>query len=118
VHPGTNGDLLFQQNFLPGEVYRWWATSAGGHRLALALDKGKGGSAALDIAPHYGLSRVIVYDLSARQWVNSLDGKKQGLKSISGLALSPKGSLLALIDQDGILQLYRLPVTASPAPDR
>jgi hypothetical protein len=112
---GTNGDLLFEQNFLPGEVYRWWATSADGHRLALALDRGKGGSAALDIAPHYSLSRVIVYDLSARRWIYALDGKKQGLKSISGLALSPSGSQLALINQDGILQVYRLPESSTTA---
>jgi len=41
--------------------------------------------------------------------VHSLDGKKQGAKHISALALSPDGSLLAWINQDGLLELYRLP---------
>jgi hypothetical protein len=91
------------------EIVDWWATSADGERLALAVDRLRGGSAVLDIGPTSALNRVIVYDIRSREWVHSLDGKKQGAKHISALALSPDGSLLAWINQDGLLELYRLP---------
>ena len=114
----TGGELLLRQDFPDREVLHRWASSANGERLAIALEKLKGGSAVLDIGQASSLSRVIVYDIPARQWVYSLDGKKQGAKHISALALSPDGSLLAWIDQDGLLGLYRLPAAARrSAPD-
>ena len=73
------------------EIVDWWATSADGERLALAVDRLRGGSAVLDIGPTSALSQVIVYDIRRREWVHSLDGKKQGAKHISALALSPDG---------------------------
>jgi hypothetical protein len=103
-----DGDVVLRQDSFKGESYRRWATSVDGHRIAFALDMCKGGSAAFDIAPHCSLSRVIVYDMVAHRWIYSLDGKQQHIKSISGLALSPDGSLLTLINQDGILQMYRV----------
>ena len=115
----TNGDVLAHQDFLPGEIYNRLATSADGRRLAFALEKGKGGIEALDIAAHYSLSRIIVYDVAARRPVYSLRGKEHHLKAISGLALSPDGSELALVNQDGILEEYRLPGNSTakqPAP--
>jgi hypothetical protein len=109
---GTDGELMFvvklpQAELLPGPGV--WASSAGGRRFALAVYKGKGGSTLLDIAPHYFLKRVMVYDIPSRQWVYAVDGKKQKIKRVSGLALSPDGSLLGLINQDGALEVYRLP---------
>ena len=114
----TDGEVLLDQTFPRRQLVRRTASSSDGRRLAVALDLEKGGSAVLDIAPHYSLSRVIVYDLSAREWVYSLDGKSQGIKSISGLALSPNGSQLALINQDGILEVYRLPDPTGVATSR
>jgi hypothetical protein len=105
----TSGESLMHQDLLHREILRKLVHSADGRRFALALDKGRGGSAILDIAPQYSLNRIIVYDLAARKWIYTLDPKKQGFKHIHGLALSPDGSLLGLITQDGTLEVYRLP---------
>jgi hypothetical protein len=107
----TRGELLFKQDFPEnGEIMAGPVRgSAGGQRFALAFDKGKGGIAALDIAPHYSLRRIIVFDIPSRQWIYKLDGKRQQITKISGLALSPDGSQLGIIDQDGVLKAYRLP---------
>ena len=113
----TNGELIFRQEFAEKEQIKLdaglggIAVSAGGQRFAVAIYKGKGGSALLDIGTHYSLDRIMVYDLTARVWSYAVGAKKQGLKSISGLALSPDGSLLALINQDGVLEVYRVPQT-------
>jgi WD40 repeat protein len=105
----TSGEVLMHQDLLHRETFRKLVHSADGRRFALSLDKGKGGSAALDIAPHYSLNRIMVYDLAAREWIYTLDPKKAGIKDIRELALSPDGSLLGLITQDGTLEVYSLP---------
>lgn len=110
----TDRQLVFSERFGEKEIVRSLSVSAGGRRFALAVYRGKGGSWAFDIPARYSLNRIMVYDIPSRKWVYTLDGKKQGIKSISGLALSPDGSLLALIDQEGILEVYRLP-PADPA---
>jgi hypothetical protein len=102
------GEVLFAENFANKEIVRWLASSACSQRFALAVDRGKGGSWALDLGPHYSLNRIMVYDIPSRRWIFTLSGKRQGIKSISGLALSPDGSLLGLINQDGILEVYRV----------
>jgi hypothetical protein len=107
----THGQLLFKEDFpdngeiLAGPV----RCGAGGQRVAFAFIKGKGGISALDIAPHYSLKRIIVFDVPSRQWIYRLDGKRQRITKLSGLALSPDGSQLGIIDQDGVLKAYRLP---------
>jgi hypothetical protein len=106
----TQGEVLMHQDYLHREIFRKLVHSADGRRFALALKKkGKGGSAAFDIAPSYSLSRIIVYDLAAREWIYTLDPKKEGIKDIHDLALSPDGSLLGLITDRGRLDVYRLP---------
>lgn len=110
----TNGVILFSHELGEKEIGWHRAVSANGQRFADAIYKGKGGSWLLDIPAHYTLKQIRVYDIAARRWIYTLDGKKQGIKTISGQALSPDGSLLALIDQDGILQVYRIPQTPSP----
>lgn len=108
----TSGEVLMHQDYLHREIFRILAHSADGRRFALALEKGKGGSAAFDIAPHYSLSRIIVYDLGAREWIYTVYPKQQGIRGIEGLALSPDGSLLGLINQDGMVEVYRLSGTS------
>jgi hypothetical protein len=110
----TTGEILFAQEFADKEIVRWLAVSPGGRRFAIAVDKGRGGSWGLDIPARYSVDRVTVYDIPSRQWIFALSGKKQGIKSISGLALSPDGSLLGLINQDGILEVYRIPEGSGP----
>jgi hypothetical protein len=103
-----SGEVLFSQQLPQEQIFRWRAVSPGGQRFAVAVERGRGGSRALDIAPHYSIDRVMVYDVPSRRWLFTLHGKEQGITSISGVALSPDGSLLALINQDGILQVYRV----------
>jgi WD40 repeat protein len=111
----TNGEVLFEQEFSDREQNTWLASSSDGSRFAVAIERGKGGSVMLDIAPHYTLDRIKVYDVPARQWIYAIDARMHGIERISGLSVSPDGSLLALISQDGILKLYGLPrATISP----
>lgn len=90
------------------------ASCASGRRFALAISRGRGGSELFDIGAKYSTYRVMVYDIPSRRWIYALDAKKEGIKSISGLALSPDGMLLALINQDGILEMFRLPPAEDP----
>lgn len=111
----THGQVFFAHNFpqnhdiLPPIV----GSCSAGKRLAFAFYKGKGGVASLDIAPHYSLRRIIVFDVPSRQWVYNLDGKRQRITKLSGLALSADGTQLAVIDQNGILRAYALPHAGS-----
>jgi len=113
----TDGMALFNQEFRDSE---WLLTrpisiapSADGRRIAVPIWVIKGGSALLDISGHRQLKRIAVLNVPSRQWVYRLDAKSRRLTTLSGLAMSPHGSLLGLIDQNGILQVYRLPGAAS-----
>jgi WD40 repeat protein len=110
----TDGEILFEQEFAENEFVKLRDVSAASQRLAVASYKEHGGSWILDIGGRSLVYRIRVYDLPRRQWVYALDGKKQRINSISGLALSPNGSLLALISQDGILEVYRIPQGSGP----
>lgn len=110
-----DGEIAFQEELPEKQYVRQLARSAGTRRFAVAIDRGKGGSEFFDIAPHYSLYRIIVYDLPSRQWVYALGAAKEGIKAISALALSPDGTLMALINQDGILELFRLPPADKPS---
>jgi hypothetical protein len=109
----TTGEILFEREFPEHEFVGLVGTSAGGQSFAVETVKVHGSSWLLDIGGRALVYRIKVYDIPERRWIYTLDGKKQGIKSISGLALSPDGSLLALIDQNGILQVYRLPPESS-----
>lgn len=89
------------------------APAANGKSFALAVRKGWGGSELLDIGAHYSLSRILVYDLVDHSWAYRLDCKSEHIKSMSGLALSPDGSELALIKEGGILEAFRLPAVVA-----
>jgi hypothetical protein len=104
-----DGHCIFER-MLPKKQGVWGvATSIGQRRFAVALNRGKGGSELFDIAPRVSVYRILVYDIPSRHWVYVLDARKEGIRAISGLALSPNGTLLALINQDGILEVFRLP---------
>jgi len=61
------------------------------------------------------LKRILIYDLPNRQVVYTLDAKGQKIKDVSGVALSPDGSLLAILT-DGVVQVYRVYPKKCPAP--
>jgi hypothetical protein len=115
----TDGRLLYRQAVPVSEGFSYGSVhqpegarpSADGNRFALPFYRAHGGSAFLDIPAHYLLKELKVYDLPSQRWIFRLDGKKQKIRTLSGLALSPDGSLLALINQDGILEVYRVPST-------
>lgn len=107
----TNGQILFERELPDKEFVGLVGVSTGGQRFAVETYKMHGGSWLLDIGGHALVYRIKVYDIPARRWIYALNGKKQGIKTISGLALSPDGSLLALINQDGILEVYRIAAT-------
>jgi len=51
----------------------------------------------------------MAFDIASHQWIHMLDARKRKIADISGIALSPDGSHLALITQGGILEIYRVP---------
>jgi hypothetical protein len=105
------GKSVFRDVLGPKEILRFPVASpaADGASFAVAVLKGKGGSEFFDIGPHYALNRIAVFDVPNLRWSYTLDARKQGITGISGLALSPDGSLLGLITQDGNLEAYRIP---------
>ncbi len=104
----TDATAIFDLELANGEVMDPYYPVVGGGRFAIAIYKGRGGSESLDIAPHFELKEIRVYDSEDGREVYALDGKSQKIKSVSAFALSGDGSLLALIDQDGFLRLYRI----------
>jgi hypothetical protein len=112
----TSGELLFHEIFREKEILSTlgWHASADGQRFAFAVMKIKGENKLLDIGGHAILDRVMIFDIPGRRWIYTLDAKKQKVTTISGYALSPDGSLLGLITQDGVLQVYRAPDLPAP----
>jgi hypothetical protein len=109
VLPKNGGDALLRASFRPDE---WLGSrlypSANGKRFAVAVWAHKGGSALFDISSHNVLKRIVVYDIPTRQAVYTLDARKLKIKELSGVAVAPDGSSLAILT-DGIAQSYRLP---------
>lgn len=110
----TRGELLFHDTFGENETlfslhHTESEASADGRRFAVAVMKIKGANAIFDIGGHANLDRVKVFDIASRQWIYMLDARKRKIADISGMALSPDGSHLALITQGEILEIYRVP---------
>lgn len=114
LFPAEGGSPLLVERLLEDEWTgpRGLHASADGRRLAVAVYVHKGGSPLLDIDYHNVLKRIMVLDIPSRQWVYTLDATKQKVKTISGLALSPDGSEMAILT-DGVVEAYRLPAEAA-----
>ncbi len=110
VVPKTGGDTLLKASFREDE---WLGSypSADGKRFAVTVSTHKGGSAFFDIDYHSVLKRIEIYDIPNPHPVYTLDTKLQKIKTVSGVALSPDGSLLAIVT-DGVVEVYQL------SPDR
>jgi hypothetical protein len=108
VLPKNGGDALLSASFRPDE---WLGSrfypSANGKRFAVAVWAHKGGSALFDISSHNVLKRIVVYDIPTRQAVYTLDARKLKIMDLSGLAISPDGSLMAVLI-NGVAQVYKL----------
>lgn len=106
--PAVGGHVLLREKFREDEWVGRPHSSADGNRLAVPVVSHKGGSALFDTNFHSVLKRIMVFDLQSRQWIYTLDAKRQKIKTLSGLALSPDGSLMAILSE-GVVQVYRLP---------
>jgi hypothetical protein len=105
----TGGDPLMTANFRDdGWVGRLFYPSSDGNRFAVTVWAHKGGSALLDIDYHSVLKRIEIYDVPNPHPVYTLDAKQQKIKGLSGVALSPDGSLMAILT-DGVVEVYRVP---------
>lgn len=109
VVPRTGGDALLKATFRYDE---WLGSrlypSADGKRFAVTVSAQKGGSSLLDIGFHSVLKHIVVYDLPSGRAIYTLDARQQKIKDVSGVALSPDGSLMAILT-DGIVEVYQLP---------
>jgi hypothetical protein len=107
--PSTGGDAFLKATFPDDEwLGRPLHPSADGKRFAVTVWAHKGGNAFLDIDSHSVLKRILVYDIPSRQPLYSFDAKSQKVKNVSGIALSPDGSLMAILTE-GVVEVYRLP---------
>lgn len=104
----TKGEILPIYELGQREILRSVARSARGERFAISVERSKGGSELLGIAPDWSEEKIMIYDIPSHKWICTLDAKKQGITKISELALSPDGSLLALVDQDGVLEVFAI----------
>jgi hypothetical protein len=109
---GTDGAVLLEREF-SSQFLRRPEISADGRRIALPILKGHGGSEFLDIAQKYSLSSIQVYDVAIRRWIYTLRAKDAATERLGGLGISPDGSLLALISQDGVLRMFKIPPPSS-----
>lgn len=104
----TGGDPLLKINFRDDEwLGRSLYPSSDGSRFVVTVWAHKGGSAFLDVDYHSVLKRIVVYDLPSRQAVFTLDAKQQKIKNVSGVALSPDGSMMAIMT-DGVVEVYQI----------
>lgn len=104
----SDATIVFDQELTNDETVQPPYPVRGGGRFAIAIYKGHGGSQVFDLARHFALKEIRVYDSESGYEVYSLQAKAEKLKSISAFALSADGSRLALIDQNGNLRLYRV----------
>jgi len=118
---GTDGKLQFRQQVGKGSYKLGPAqVSADGRRFAFVTYREEG---ELDIADyhlrsaHVALRSIMVYDVPSNHWVYALEANKKNrsIKITSNrpfplpkLALSPDGSLMAILIDD-LVEMYRLP---------
>lgn len=76
----SDGQPYFVLSLPDNEYVAATAPCASGRRFAMAIDRGKGGSTFFDIAPHYSMYRIVVYDIHAQKWMYAVDCKKGGHK--------------------------------------
>lgn len=117
VLPKAGGNPLLAASFHDDEwIGQLFYPSSDGNRFAVTVWTHKGGSAFLDIDYHAVLKRIVVYDLPSQHVAFTLDAKQQKIRTVSGVALSPDGSLMAILT-DGVVEVYQLPPEHTGAVD-
>ena len=104
----TDGKVVFAENppFEGGTVI----PSAGGQRFVVPFFKLTGDFPALDIAGHGVLKKISVYDtpFHTRSYNLDIKGPKITRPPTVEFALSPDGSLLAILENES-LRVFQLP---------
>jgi hypothetical protein len=110
---GTDGKTVFASEKSTGGCELWIsATSSGGKRFVIPSCHVEGQVLALDIEGRDVLKQLLVYDASSNWKPYALDVRGPKIKGRMQVALSPDGSLLAILN-DGWVHLFQLP---SPPP--
>jgi len=109
----TSRQMLFSQDF-PEDDYiaTPMAISSNGQRFAEGVWAPRGGN--FDTNFRTLSKRVMVFNVPTRQWIYILSAKEQKLKAPMSVALSPDGTLMAILDPSAIVRVYRLPDAPSP----
>ena len=107
--PGSGGKSLMELEAPRDEWLGAPVASADGSRIAFPVSVPKEGKVLVDVPSDSELLRIEVRKIHGGEPICKLDGARHKLKSIAGLALSPNGSIMAIL-ADGIVSLYRLPV--------
>ncbi|SPE44294.1 hypothetical protein SBA7_320061 [Candidatus Sulfotelmatobacter sp. SbA7] len=111
----TDGEVLSAISLAEDDwIGRPLYPSANGERFAMTVWAHKGGSTLLDISYHRMLKRIVVYDIPSGHPIYTFEAKKRQSKDVSGVAVSPDGSLLAILT-DGVLEVYQLPSSRDPS---
>jgi hypothetical protein len=105
----TGGRVLHQEALGKNERAVESRMSANGERIVIPILTSKGGIEALDISPRILFNRLVVFDLIRNAVVEVVDSHQLNLDHLTGFALSPDGSRLALLRNDAV-EIYRLPV--------
>jgi len=117
VVPKTGGNALLKASFRDDE---WLGSllysSADGKRFAVTVSAHKSGSAFFDVDYHSVLKRIEIYDLPNPHPVYTLDAKQQKIRDVSGVALSPDGTRMAIL-ANGVVEVYQLPPQHTDALD-
>jgi hypothetical protein len=118
----VDGELLFQVNLPEKCLFGTLATSTGSDRYAFIESKLRGvTNEFLDLYAEPSDDHVVVYSLRERKAVYTRKVKGTSPLSLvteheNLLALSPDGTLLAIVD-DGILEVYQLPLIHASTSD-
>lgn len=111
-----DGKILFKVSLPDHDFALRFATSTGGDRFAAVEGKLRGlRSEPLDMYPFISQDRAVVYSVSDRRAIYVVNVKGTSpwapwAPHLNHVALSPDGTLLALVSDD-ILRVYRLPET-------
>ena len=109
-----DGTVLFQRKLPEKQTFGTLVTSSGGERFAIIENKLRGlTNEFLDMYPFPSNDRVVVYSILERRAIyvvktNGTSPWSPWGPHVNQLALSPDGTLLALIS-DRVLKVYRLP---------